>query len=179
MRSALVVALLSLSCAAPPAPPAQALPKAPIDWSRQAETPEQAALRLWSYDHGEASPLCTEHVHNADIRVLPEKELQEECHRETVAACMAHYDAKDGALILLKDNQEGKSYEILVHEYLHVIVVCSGILEGNNHSDPVWRHVPMSNLPPESPWFVPRNPPVILAPLRVVVDQPPPEPGPR
>lgn len=154
MRSAVVVAFLLLSCAAPPAPPAKTLP---IDWSAQAETPQEAALRLWSYEHGLADYLCVEHVHNVEIRVLSDEALQEECHRERVAACMVHYDAKKGARILLNDTTEGKSYEILVHELLHVLVVCSGIKEGNSHSDPVWRHVPMANLPPESPWVVPQK----------------------
>lgn len=166
MRSAFVVALVLLSsCAAPPALPARSLPKAPVDWSAQAETPEESSLRLWAYNHGLAAPLCVEHVHNAEIQILSEKDLSDACHRESVAACMVHYDAKAGARILLSNTPEGKSYEILVHELLHVLVVCSGIQEGNTHADPVWRHVPMSNLPPESPWFVPPKPP-LLSPLR-------------
>jgi hypothetical protein len=120
-----------------------------------------------------------EHVHNAEIRLLSEKELSSECHRERVAACLAEYDARNGAQILLKNDPEGKSYEVLVHELLHVLVVCSGIQEGNTHADPVWRHVPMSNLPPESPWFVPKTPsvvtakaPVVLPPLQIQAPSP-------
>lgn len=160
MRSALVVALILSSCAAPPTAPAKS-PNRPVDWSAMAETPEQAALRLWSYEHGVASHICVDHVHNAKIQILSEEDLEDKCQRKA-AGCMVKYDPEDGAVILLNDNLEGKSYEILVHELLHVLVVCAGISEGNNHSDPVWRHVPMSNLPPESPWYVPRPAPVAI-----------------
>lgn len=149
--------VLSLSCAAPPPPPSLTPPHYNRWVGVTPETPEQAALRIWDRVHGKVNPQCVDHVHNAKISTLPEKELQKACNREKVAACMVHYDPEDGAQILLNDDAEGQSYDVLVHEFLHVLLWCHGLgkAEANRHEDAVWRYVPLCNLPPESPWYLP------------------------
>lgn len=154
---------LSLSCAAPPLPSPNSMRNR---WEAVPETPENAALRLWSYEHGVAQSHCVEAVHNTDLTTVTKEELQKRCNREHVAACMIPFDpASDTPRIFLGDDPQGQSYIILVHEYLHVLLWCHGLgqAEANTHSDNVWRHVPLSNLPEESPWY---RPPRAVPPIK-------------
>lgn len=123
-----------------------------------AESPPQAALRIWAYEHDVASPRCAEQVHSILWETGSLEELEARCGRKNIAGCMESYDPKQGAVVLLREDIEGQTYDVRVHESLHVLLWCAGIgrYEENHHQDLVWRHVPMESLATSSPWYVNR-----------------------
>jgi len=158
MRLSCLALALLCSCATLPRPVAPPMSPHPLyghgtveSWAGSPETPLQAALRLWAFVHGPAPLTCVETATNLPVRAVSKEGLEACCSSDKVLACTQ----LDLSEICLLDTLEGQSYSIRIHEYLHVLVICTGRKEGNTHSDQVWRMVPASELPKISPWYQP------------------------
>jgi len=119
-------------------------------WAGTPETPLQTALRYWGLVHGEAPAACVEKAASVSLEALPRDALKEACSNEVLACTQP-----DLTRISFLDTPEGQAYSVRVHEYLHVLIICTGGHEGNTHADQVWRMVPASELPKISPWYQP------------------------